>query len=58
MTDIPSNEVIERVLREEPNLLLDKLPDCDDTRAAREFLRSAETLAHRAREQAPPDLPA
>lgn len=50
--EIPSNQRIEEVFRTAPNELLDKLPDCDDTRAARGFLESAERMAHRAREQA------
>lgn len=45
------HELIERVLGTEPKHLLDRLPDCIETREARRLAKVTEDLAHQAHER-------
>lgn len=54
MTDLPSNEDLERIVGNEPRAILARLPESEKRSRAIELVNSAEKLAHAAREEAPP----
>lgn len=54
MTDLPSQEDLERIIGNEPRAILTRLPEGEKRSRAIELVNSAERLAHEIREEAPP----
>jgi hypothetical protein len=52
---IPDFETIERVIKTEPQKLLDALPDSTEARSAKRHLDLAYDYAHQARERSKPE---
>lgn len=50
----PDHETLERILKTEPNRILNLLPDCTETRSAKRNLEIAYSLAKEARERVKP----